>query len=155
MLKVRAGQNVRANFLPLRSAGEKEKVDRDCIPSLWPKRVDDFDVGLFEVRPIARHDRQAMNERGRGIRLTLIGIARPEARRDASNSGQRRPDSASHGRQCSFRTPASNQRSNRLRRFPLGWSRIPNWTSPRIMGSMATSRSCFLSYLTTLGSTPP
>ena len=35
-------------------------------PPLTRKRVDNFHAGLFEVRAISRHDRPAMNERGRG-----------------------------------------------------------------------------------------
>ena len=40
------------------------RVER--VRQLWPERVDDFHASLFEVRAIARHDRQAMNERGNG-----------------------------------------------------------------------------------------
>ena len=52
------------------------------------------------------------------IRLSLSGIARPDARRPAIDSAQRRPVAASHGKQCSRPIPSANQRSSRARRRP-------------------------------------
>lgn len=75
------------------------------------------------------------------MRLSLIGIARPSARSVASSSAQRSPVGASHGMQCNLCTPSSNQRSSRLRRRPLGSSRMPKRISPRMIGSTASSGS--------------
>ena len=83
------------------------------------------------------------------IRLSLIGIARPDARRPAINSAQRRPVAASHGRQCSRPTPSANQRSSRARRRPRDRRRMPNRTSPRMIGSTTSCRSFFRSQATT------
>ena len=77
------------------------------------------------------------------IGLSLIGIARSDARRPAISSAQRRPVAASHGKQCSRPTPSANQRSSRVRRPPSDRRRIPNLISPRMMGSTTSSRSFF------------
>jgi hypothetical protein len=65
MLKVQCRPERSGKLSPFEIGGREREVDRDCIRRLWPKWIDHFHAGLFEVRTIARHDRQAMNERGR------------------------------------------------------------------------------------------
>src|SRR5215470_16166132 len=84
------------------------------------------------------------------MRLSLMGMARPAVRRPASSCAHLKPVSASHGKQRSLRTPASNHRSSLVRLLPLRSKGMPKRCSPRMIGSTAISRSLSRSHSTTL-----
>ena len=83
------------------------------------------------------------------MRLSLNGMARPDARSSASSRAQRSALSDSHGRHSIPCMPARNQRSSLCRFCPHGSRRIPNLISPRMIGSTAISRSLRRSHSTT------
>jgi len=86
------------------------------------------------------------------IRLSLMGIAHPAMRRLANSCVHLKPVFASHAKQRSLWTPASNHRSRQARLLPLRSRRMPKRNSRRMIGSTTISRSFSRSPSTTLES---
>ena len=120
------------------------------VPGSDCKRVEEAAAGLLEAGVVARDNDQAVDQSGGGDQAVFDRHCAP---RGAKTCEQFCPPQARFSFPCQAMKPLNARgdgRSRLVRVFPLRNSKMPNLSSPRIMGSTAYSRSLRRSHSTTL-----